>query len=375
MAKSKKTQKSGPPESAIKADFLATEAVASVPATAEAPALAGGLSLEEAFEAARQPEAAPTDPAPAPLKEEKESARETVPAPETPAGKTRKTGKPPAEAPKPVNRIEREGADFRLFIAGEKRGSYAFYATASHAFEEAVGRPPVKGEYPNGDRKPETPPAVVNGCRIRAAVDGNGFDVFFDGKFRGWKKDLGEAETYLARLKTEAAAKLTAALAPPPAAAVPSEVPVQAEKSPKPAKTESKTVDPVPGPGAISPELAAHCAETVRQAGIEAETERVRQSLLTLKALAADVGAGNAEALAALLAAVPEDLFRAEAERRGLLKAAAKRTGVDRRDPALKAEHAELTRKAWVRARELAKEKGGAPQSHMKEAWAGLVRD
>ncbi len=166
---------------------------------------------------------------------------------------------------------------------------------------------------------------------------------------------------------------------PVPAEAVPSEVPVQAEKSPKPAETESKTdkktADPTPTPGAISPELAAHCAETVRQAGIEAETERVRQSLLTLKALAADAGAGNAEALAALLAAVPADLFRAEAERRGLLKAAAKRTGVDRRDPALKAEHAELTKKAWVRARELAKEKGGAPQSHMKEAWSGLVRD
>jgi hypothetical protein len=357
------------------------------------------------LEAAGQPEAAP-------LKEEKEKT-------------VRKVAPEKSEEAKPVNRIEREGADFRLFIMGEKRGSYAFYATAAHAFEAEVGRPPVKGEYPNGGTKPETPPAVVNGSRISAARDSKGFDVFFNGKFAGWKPSLPEAEEFLTRVKTREAAKETpkAPETPAPtgtmadalkingrapadsAIVLPTEVPAKSEKSPKTAKKASggrkKTADPSPAdPGAVSPELAAHCAETVRQAGIEAETGRIRESFKTLsvlapapstpglaaflrafdslKTLSIEAAADNPEALAGLFAAIPDDLLRAEAERRGLLKPAsspANGNGTKRSHPGPSEGHRELTKKAWEIARKLAAEKGGKPQDHMKEAWSGLVRD
>lgn len=365
------------------------EVAPSAPAPAE-------LSFEEALEAAGQPAAearealaewtgvadgpetaTPPAEAPAELKEEKESpARETGSAAEAPAKRVRKTEQPAAEAPKPVNRIEKEGADFRLIVATEPRGSYAFYATAAKAFKAEVGRRPVIGEFPNGDPKPEAAPKVVNGCRIQAA-EGGGYNVYLDGNFYGWKKDLGEAEAYLARIKTDAAAKLAAKVAPeaaktPGTPAVPAEDPAPTEKSPKPAKTESKRGKKAADPGpAISPELAAHCAKTVLEAGVEAEAGRIRESLITLKALSAGYGP---DAIAKFLADLPEGFIRSEAERRGLLKPASKPTNGNR-GPANREAHVELTKKAWVRARELAAEKGGKPQDHMKEAWSGLVRD
>ncbi|MGO9016721.1 MAG: hypothetical protein ACLQVJ_00060 [Syntrophobacteraceae bacterium] len=337
------------------------------------------LTFEEAVEAASQPEAAPaieveTD---SPAFAAKVEAAAGTPLKEEKEKKVRKVA--PAKDPetKPVNRIEKEGADFRLVIMGEKRGPYAFYTTAAHAFEAEVGRAPVKGEFPK-DWKPETPPAVVNGCRISAADDGKGFNVYFNGKFAGWKPTLPEAEEFLTRVKTREAAKEAARAGAPP---IPTEQPASTEKPTKPAKTESKrgkkAADPSPAdPGAISPELAAHCAETVRQAGVEAEVGRIRESLITLKALSAGYGP---DAIAKFLADLPEDLLRAEAERRGLLKPAsspaANGNGTKRSHPGPSEGHRELTKQAWVIARQLAAEKGGKPQDHMKEAWGKLVRD
>jgi len=331
----------------------------------------GALTFDEALEAAGQPEAAP-------LKEEKEKT-------------VRKVAPEKTEESKPVNRIEREGADFRLFIMGEKRGSYAFYATAAHAFEAEVGRPPAKGEYPNGDSKPETPPAVINESRIIVSM-GKGFDVFFNGKFAGWKPTRDEAEEFLTRVKTREAAKANGETPAPTetmadalkinghapagsAIVLPTEVPAKSEKSPKTAKKASKKDKKAADPGAVSPELAAHCAETVRQAGIEAETGRIRESLITLKALSSGYGP---DAIAKFLADLPEEFIRAEAERRGLLKPAsspANGNGTKRSHPGPSEGHRELTKKAWEIARKLAAEKGGKPQDHMKEAWSGLVRD
>jgi hypothetical protein len=381
MSKRKKNQNTGIPEAAIKADFQASAEAPAQAGTDFHTALADAIAIRDAAPAPAQ--------ASAPLKEEKEK-----------------------EAPKPPNRIEKEGPDFRLIVAGEKRGVYAFYASAAAAFENEVGRRPVVGEWPNGETKNGSPPAVINESRIKAAENGPGFDVFLDGKFAGWNLDLAGAEALLARVKAREAEKLAAkAAAPPVPAPAPTEVPAEAGNSPKPAKKgpggRKKTTEaPAPSAGeAPSLEeagkaLAEHCAKTVQVAGVEAEVERIGQACQTLKCLPApadpsrigdfrrhikaaiasyaeDVD-GRRDAMAFILAEAADDLLRAEAERRGLLKPTATATrgnGTHRSHPGPSEEHRELTKKAWVIARRLAAEKGGKPQDHMKQAWAELVRD
>ena len=364
-------------------------------ASAPAPALGNVSSAKAAEEAleglaewtgvADGPESpAPETAAPAPLKED--SARETP-------KRVRKAASAPKPAAPPVNRIELAGKDatetgagFRLIVAGEPRGSYAFYTTAEVAFETAVGRRPVKGEFPDHPRL-TLPSKVVNGARIKVASKG-GFHIFYNGKFRDWRETLPEAEAYLESLKLEGAKKETetlAPLAPPkPAAAAPAEkgdliaeaakAELEAAKPPAPAEVQAPPEKPAKpakkasGPAKIT--AVPPAPETSKPAPVPNPTE-----LFRIKALAADAAAGIPGALAAFLAEVPEDLFRAEAERRGIAKPAKPSNGTANRGPVNRDAHVALTKQAWIKARELAAAKGGKPQDHMKEAWAGLVRD